>query len=267
MNGKWAWIAVSAVLGAILAIGVISFKPDIGGDGAAMAGGGDKTGSVQAPSGFAGAVQTDVWNQIVVLSQGQVQAAPDTAMISLGVQTVAKTAQEAQVQNSQQMQAVIDKLKQLGLKDDQMFTSGISLYPEQDQFASPESAGAIARYRAMNQLTVTVPEISRAAEVLDAAVGAGANSTGNVSFTVKDDSKYRIQAIEEAVKAARPKAEAVARALGVTIKDVKVVEEGQSGPIAFGAIDQASGLGGGMKTPIMPGQVSVIETVRVIYTY
>ncbi|MCL5256809.1 MAG: SIMPL domain-containing protein [Chloroflexi bacterium] len=269
MNGKWVWVALSAVLGAILAIGVVNFNPNLGGHGPAIAGGGDSAAELQSSSsgGFAGDAQTTLENQIVVLSQGQVQVVPDTAMISLGVQTVATTAQEAQSQNTQQMQAVIDKLKALGVKDEQMLTSGVNLYPEQDQFTGPENAGDIVRYRAMNQVTVTIPEVGRAAEFLDAAIGAGANSTGSVSFTIKDDSQYRIQAIGEAVKAARPKAEAVAKALGVTIRDVKVVEEGQSGPAAFGAFDQSSGLGGGAKTPIMPGQLSVVETVRVIFTY
>lgn len=261
MNGRWKWMVASAVLGAIIAVGVFSVKPDIGGGRAAA---GDGTGAVA--NALAGEAQTDLQNRIIVVSQGTVQVDPDTAMISIGVQTMAQSAQEAQSQNSAQMQQVIDKLKEIGVRDDQIFTSGLSLYPEGDPMAMPENAGMISRYRAMNQVTVTTQEVARAAEILDAAIGAGANSNGNVSFTVKDDAKYREQALEEAVKAARPKAEAVARALGVTIKNVSVVEQSQGGPFGFG-LEQAGMGGAGSKTPILPGQVSVVETVRVIFTY
>jgi uncharacterized protein len=262
MSRNWKWIVSAAILGAIIAVGaeLAIWWPSVGGREAAA---GDGSGSANTGNAQMSDVNTNTLNQIIVMGQAAVKVTPDTAIIQLGVQTLAVTAQEAQTTNADQMQQVINKLKEIGVTEDQMATSGISLFPESDGPKGPNDPGSITRYRASNQITVVLPDVSKAAGVLDAAVGAGANSNGSVSFDVKDDSQYRVQAVEQAVKAARPKAEAAARALGVTLKGVKIVEEsGFSSPVM-----PASGLGGGGATPIIPGQVSVAEQVRVVFTY
>lgn len=261
MSRNWMWIGLTAVLGAMIAVGIVAVKPSLDG-GQAAAGGGPGTSPTSADAQMYD-IRTDTLNQIIVIGEATVKIKPDTAVIQLGVTTVAPTAQEAMQNNANQMQQVIDKLKSIGITEDQMATSGISLFPESDGPKGPDDPGSITRYRATNQITVIVPDVSKAATVLDTAVAAGANSNGSVSFNVKDDSQYRVQAVEQAVKAARPKAEAAARALGVTIKGVKIVDEsGFSSPVM-----PASGLGGGGATPIFPGQVSVTEQVRVVFTY
>jgi uncharacterized protein len=260
MFRNWKWIGLTAVLGAMIAVGIVAVKPSLNGGQAAA---GDGSGSATTANAQTSDVNTNTLSQIIVLGQATVQVKPDTAIVQLGVQTVAPTAQEAQSTNADQMQQVINKLKEIGITEDQMATSGISLFPESNGPKGPSDPGSITSYRASNQITVVLPDAAKAATVLDAAVGAGANSNANVSFIVKDDSQYRVQAIEQAVKAARPKAEAAARALGVTIKDVKIVDEsGFSSPVM-----PASGLGGGGATPILPGEVSVTEQVRVVFTY
>ncbi len=263
MARNWKWIAITAVLGAVLAIGIVTIKPSLGG-GEALAGDGGSSNSTTSAA-QASDITTNTVNHINVIGQASIKVAPDTVMVNVGVQTVAKTAQEAQTNNNKQMDAVIAALKAMGITDSQMATTGISLFPESDPNINPDDPIAIVRYRASNQITVTSKDLTQAAPILDTAIGAGANSNGSVSFTVEDDSSFRTQAIEQAVKNSRPKAEAAARGLGVTIKDAIIVDETTTAGTFV--VDTAQGLGGGGATPIIPGQITVTEIVKVVYTY
>ncbi|MCL4459666.1 MAG: SIMPL domain-containing protein [Chloroflexi bacterium] len=205
------------------------------------------------------AAQTLTPSGITVWGDGSVKAAPDIAYVTVGVQTRAATAQEAQRENASAMKNVLAKLEQLGLTKKDLQTSGINIYPVM------EKPGTVSGYTVTNNVMVTVHDVSKAGEVFDAAIGAGANTGGNVRFAIKDDSKLRQAALEAAVKAARPKAEAIASALGVKIKDVQsVTEEYGGGPMPLPYAKGAEGMGG---TPILPGELTITARVRIVYSY
>lgn len=206
---------------------------------------------------------------ISVLASGIVKVQPDVVYITLGVQTVGSTAHEAIGENANRMDAVLVRLGELGVAKQDLRTAGLSLYPNGDTVKS-DGSSAVTRYRAFNNVTITLADVAKAASIIDGAVAAGANNMASVTYSVKDDSAAQVQAVREAVKAARPRAEAIAAMLGVTIKDVLLVEEqgGGSGPMTA-----AGGYGGGMgaassaATPLNPGDISVGASVRVTYSY
>ena len=78
------------------------------------------------------------------------------------------------------MSAVLAKLKAMNIDDKDIQTSGISVWPMYDQ-----SPNKITGYTASNTVNVTVNDISRAGEILDTAVAAGANTAGGVTFGIK----------------------------------------------------------------------------------
>jgi uncharacterized protein YggE len=199
---------------------------------------------------------------IVVVGTGTVKAKPDVAYINVGVQAHGATAQDAQNEASRLMAAVVAKLKALGIADKDIQTSGINVYPVTDQ--SPDK---ITGYTATNTITVTVNEIDRAGEILDGAIGAGANTAGGISFGIKDPAPLQRQALGEAVKDARPKGDAIAQAMGVQITGIKsVTEDAAAGPIPYPklALPAAQGMG---STPVAPGELTITAQVTVVYTY
>jgi uncharacterized protein YggE len=199
---------------------------------------------------------------IVVSGTGRVSARPDRATVSAGVQTRGRTAQEAQNDNNQTMQAVIAAIKAVGIPDQSIRTNGVSLYPIYDQ------GQVITGYNASNNVVVTVDDVNQVGTVLDAAVRAGANQATNVQFGFKDESALRNKALAAAAADARAKADALAGALGLQITGIEsVAEGGVSTPI----VTQPRALGvsaaAPASAPIEPGQLDVVAQVTVVFGY
>lgn len=151
---------------------------------------------------------------IVVIGSGSLSARPDRAIVSAGVQSRATSAQDAHDANSRAMQGVIDAIKGIGIPERAIRTSGISLYPVADD------KQVITGYVAMNNVTITVDDIDQAGTVLDTAVKAGANTAGNVQFTLKDPTTLRNKALTAAVADAKLKGGILAEAIGIVLSSL-----------------------------------------------
>jgi len=195
-----------------------------------------------------------VADSVTTTGHGVVTVAPDEATVTAGVHTQAATAAEALSQNSARMNAVIAALEKHGGKDLQ--TQQVSLYPQSRE------DGTITGYSADNSVSAS-SSIAGAGELIDAAVGAGANTVGGPTLSVSDqDARYR-DALKKAVDDARAKALALADAGGFGIGPVStVVEQTSSAPqplFARVAKDAAAA------TPIEPGTQDVTADVTVTF--
>ena len=99
------YISAGVVLGAIVALTLPSFAQDTG-------------------SRFRTADRTVTVNGIATI-----KAKPDEAIVALGVQTQANTAQGALSENAVKMTALIASLMDKGIAKDDIATSSVSLYP------------------------------------------------------------------------------------------------------------------------------------------
>jgi len=205
---------------------------------------------------------------ITVVGQGKAGGVPDVAHINVGVETTGASAQEAVNANKQQMSALLEKLKGMGIPDKDIQTSNYSIYTEQPP--SPMSAeGQVAGqaapiYHVSNQVNVTVRDTSKVGDVLDQAVSAGANSIYGVTFEVSDTTKLEAAAREKAIADAKARATSLAQLSGVSVGEVLAISEvvgGGPGPLM---VERVMGMGGG-GTPIQPGEFQVSVSVQVSY--
>ncbi len=204
---------------------------------------------------------------ISVTGEGEIYAKPDMASVVLGVTSRAKTVKEAQADNSTKMAAVLTAIKALGIAEDDIQTTEYNIYP---QYSYSDSAGQkLTGYQVENTIRVKVRKIADTGSVIDAAVDKGANVSYNISFEVSNyDTLYK-QALASAVTAAQEKAQAIAKAAGISnIKAKAIAESGSSTPILYrenmknmAAADQASG------ASIEPGSMKVSAQVSVTYEY
>ena len=211
---------------------------------------------------------------IAVVGQGEIRVKPDVAYVNLGVRTTAPTARVAMDQNNAAIAAVIARLETLGVAKKDMQTGSINLYPETRPPTPPtkdEPAGreTIADYLANNTLNVTVNDLSKVGEILDAAISAGANTVGGVRLGVKDDAKLRDDALSAAVKNARPKADLVAAGLGLKVtgvESVSVENLGVTGPMYDQYVGGGKG-GGDSSVPVETGELIFTASVRVVFAF
>ena len=155
---------------------------------------------------------------------GETRVAPDMATISMGVTTEAPQAAQALADNGREMNKVIAALKRGGIAERDIQTSQLSVEPQYvyEQNLPPKLTG----YRAANQVTVTVRDLGRLGAALDAAVAAGANQAGQVSFGLTDPTNAENAARERAVKALAVKADLYARATGYRVLRLVSLSEG-----------------------------------------
>jgi uncharacterized protein YggE len=195
---------------------------------------------------------------ITVSGEATVSVAPDLAQVEAGVTSDAKTAREASEANNAAMGKLLLALKGAGIDAKDIQTSRLSLQP---QSAPNHSTNAIVGYRASNQVTVRLRDVTKVASTIDLLVGAGANDIGGINFMVSQASKLLDDAREQAVADARRKAEIYAKAAGVALgAPLSISEEGSPGPVFRGKMMAAAPMAA---TPVAQGEQTLSVTVGV----
>ncbi|MGI9360740.1 MAG: SIMPL domain-containing protein, partial [Parasphingorhabdus sp.] len=168
-----------------------------------------------SPAVHAANVQITAQNPVVEISVSeQVDSAPDTATFSTGVETKAPTATQALRDNSQQAKRVIDKLKELGIAEKDIQTTGINLHADYE-YDRENSTNRFVGYRVSNQVQATVRDIDNLGTILDALVSSGgATNLSGPNFSIDDDSAVKKLARERALANGKAQAESYAKAAG-----------------------------------------------------
>jgi uncharacterized protein YggE len=195
---------------------------------------------------------TAATDSVTVTGSGSVEAVPDRAEVSAGVDSRAPTAKAALSANGTAMQKVIAALRANGGKD--VTTQTVSLSTAFDQNGQPN--GFVASNVATAETT-----LDKAGTLIDAAVAAGANTVYGPSLSRSDaDALYR-QALAKAVDDATARAEILAKAAGRSLGRVTAMAESGSAPVPFAAKASAAQ----DSTPVVSGPQQTIASVSVTY--
>ncbi len=191
---------------------------------------------------------------------------PDTAVLVLAVVTQSAQAITAQQENARKSEALTTAVKNLAGSSAEIKTSDYTLQPRYDY--RENQLPKIIAYDARNSVIVTTSDLRNVGAVIDAASRAGANSIDSVSFTLRQTSPARGQALADATQQAMNKARSIAQALGGRV--LRVVEENEGSTVA--AEPQAYDMAARetynttkmMPTPITAGQLSIRSNVQLI---
>ncbi len=197
-----------------------------------------------------------------VSGSGMVQGAPDQAAITLGVVTRAETAAEAQQENAAKAAAIRGALSALGIEDKDVKTEDCNFRPE---YGRDGSERVVVGYTASNTIRVRVRDVAKVGDVVDAVLASGANTIHSLGFSIRDTDGLRRRALESAVKDAREKADAIARALGKSIVGVHHVTEntGMFQPRHTNGMMMKSMDAAAESTPIDAGTMSLTADVHI----
>lgn len=217
--------------------------------------------------------------EITVTGEGQVRVVPDEVIITAGVETRNAKLALATKENDDKIKSVFTALKPLGLDPKLLQTDFMHAEPiwrhghEGEQFVG---------YVVRKTLVVTLKDIQKFDPVLAAVLEHGTTHLHGVRFRTTELRKYRDQARDLAIKAAREKAEAMVKDLNQKLGKPVTIDEQPSGwsssyqPYRFHdygatvapqaqsiqnvrAVDENASLG----ETIAPGQIGVDARVRV----
>jgi len=194
---------------------------------------------------------------ITVRGTATLRTKPDGVSFSVGVETRAASVIEAFKTNRHKVEGVVAALRQKGVTSEDMQTS------ELDASSVTTDSGKFEGFRVSNLVTVRSHDVASAPTLLEAAVLAGANQVGSLSFFVADPAASQRKGLELALKDARAKAEALASLSSRTIGDVVCVsDEGASHNDAY---ERLSSLGYMAKPVLEPGSQAIGFGVSVVF--
>ena len=207
----------------------------------------------------------DEISTLTVSGTGDATDDADMVTVVLGVQTRDESAAGAVADNARMMADSIEALKAAGVPEDEIKTSGFSIYSTRDWIDGKLSDKVV--FEVSNKVTFTfdLTDEVDVGEVLDAAVSAGTNSVDSVTFGLRDPTSVQEEALEDAVADAMGKAEVISEAADVALGRILSISEGGASPVpmaesrVYFAADVAT------TTPIVPGDVEVTATVTITY--
>lgn len=199
--------------------------------------------------------------QITVSAVGTSAAAPDMALVRLGVTHEARTAAEAMRGVSDATETVLQNITDAGIAERDVQTSSLNLNPVWDR--GNVSPPKIRGYVASTQLAVRVRALDGLGELLDSVIRDGANTLNSLTFQIADPAPLEEAARAEAVTLARQKADTLATAAGVSVGPVQSIREGGGGSVPQsmmrGAMMEAASV------PIATGELDIRVAVTVVF--
>jgi uncharacterized protein YggE len=148
-----------------------------------------------------------------------VRTKPDAVEVTIGVQQGARTAKAAKNDVKSRARKVIAALTKGGVAAKDIRTDRYSLEPRWDEGTHKLS------WQAEEALRVRIRSIDKAADLVDAAVEAGAARVGRLEYVVDDLNALRAKGRAKAAKVARDKAAQLTSAMGGKLRRLRSVDE------------------------------------------
>ena len=176
---------------------------------------------------FAQQTQTfDDHPKITVNGEAIVKVQPDQIVITFGIETWDKNIMAARQENSDIMKKALLVIKEIGIPDKEVQTDYLSIEPRYDNNYDKKN---FIGYFVRNTFVATMTDPAKVEDLVTKILQSGVNYIHNINFQTTEFKKYREQARDLALNAAKEKAEKMAGTLGQTIGDPIQINEGYSG--------------------------------------
>jgi uncharacterized protein len=197
---------------------------------------------------------------LTVTATDRITVDPDLAILHIGFETQPGDARSAYADGARASNSILAAVKQAGIADSEIRS--------ESQYLSPDPMTKSHKYRLTQRWTVRVPP-GRAAEILDAAVDAGATTSGQIEWTVKDESALEEQALDKAAARARENAAVLAKGMGVRLGNLIYVTNQMASPVFPRPMTAMRAMGGEappqQPLAIEPGKVVREATVNAVF--
>ena len=202
---------------------------------------------------------------ITVAGSGDVDVAPDAAVVRLSVEASGTDAGNVSDTLASKAERLRETLQDFGIDDADIQTR---YYDVRTDRPGGDRDGA-ARYVGQQSLEVTLSDVERAGDLIDAAVDGGADEVHGVRFTLSEDERadVRDDALRAALENARDEADVLATASALEVTGIQSISTTGADvrPYHAEAVAYAAG-DGGAATRIDSRDVTVSASARVVFT-
>jgi len=208
---------------------------------------------------------------MTVIGQGHILLTPDTAFVTVSMETTGRTVGDAERQNRMVMSKVVERLKALQIENDRIQTASFTVSPQYKpapkRADAPPGPPEIIGYIVGNTITVEVRNLEKVVPVIEESLAAGANQFQGLQWALQDEQQAKVAALKQAAAKAREKAAALSDALKVKlIRLLSATEESRIvRPVPRMARSMVAMEGGGGEAPVFSGEIRVEAAVTVVY--
>lgn len=232
------------------------------------------SGNAAEVSESSGQAADPIPNSITVSGAGDVSYIPNEALVSVSTVTENSSAVGATSSNAAVTSKVIKALNGVGVSSSSIETQGYNLNVDYSNCNGPVCIPQILGYTVTNNLLVNLTSTSasqlgsQAGNVIDTAVGAGANQV-SLSFSETNSALATLtsSALQQALASASSQAKVIASSLGVSVTGVISASEGSNAAPQY--CNACAGIAvaqlASVSTPIVPGSESFTISVQVVY--
>jgi len=147
---------------------------------------------------------------------GTVEVVPDTADLTISIETNGDTAELAQAENTLIANELLTSIKALGIEDGDIQTSDYDIY--EDERWNPITGDYVTQGWVVSQyINLTVKDTTNVSAVLDLAGNSESISVFGLDYSVGDVETFKQQARESAIADAKAQAERIASALDIKL--------------------------------------------------
>ena len=203
---------------------------------------------------------------IVVSAEGKVAAVPDLATYSFSVVSQGSDPDAIGRENTTRMNQAIAFVKQQGVAEADIKTTGYNLYPRYT-YDKDTGRSRIDGYELTQTVTLKFRDLTKVGAVLAGLVKTGVNQATNLQYTIENPEALRAQARQQAFNAAFTKARSMAAQNGVHIARVINFSESMGynpSPVYFEKA-MSAGMGGSPTPDTQAGTEEVTVNVSVTY--
>lgn len=195
--------------------------------------------------------------------EGKVIVIPDQAVVSMGVQEEGFNLKQVQEAVNKKMVSVSSSLKELGIKTDDIKTTGYNYYPDYNNKN---------KYTAYASVRVVIRDMEDVSPVMDLIGTLGLDDVSGPTFGLSDDlmEKTTKEARTIAIEKAKANAEELAGIAGMSLGRIVNIVEGGNRPQPYLMRESLPVTGGGdasikTSTPVEPGSSEVVVNVTLSY--
>lgn len=187
-----------------------------------------------------------------VSGEGKVVVVPDQATVNMGVQEQGFNLKQVQEQVNRKMTSLTEALKDLGIAERDIQTTGYNYYPDYNN----EN-----QYRAYANVSVIIRDLEDVSSAMDLIGTLGLDNVSGPTFGLSDELREKTtkEARELAIGKAKAKAEELADLAGMRLGRIVNVTEGSLGgyPVPMTELK--------VETPVEAGSSEVVVSVTLSY--
>ena len=235
----------------------------------------------------------DAMPTISVTGTAEIQVVPDEAELTFSIESREEQLDATVADNDQKIKAVTEFLKQSKVDPKYIRTQVINIRPIFAESGPKQFKGQIAQqsipmpranaanpaptperkpslkpigYTARRQLSVTIRDLDAFETIYQGLIERGVNDVSGFQFRTTELRKHKDEARIKAVRAAREKAQAMAKELGATLAAVQTITEdsGYRYP-NFASNSMSIATGDESTSTIAAGMIEITATVRIVF--